>query len=107
MAHHGDLMEHLQQQKEELAKLMEMFDPYEKGFRVLDTDYDNYLLVYHCWTNDPPEEEDKTAEEEADHLVHARKLLASYVKSKHLESGRYTEFQHKLRDSMNNEKITD
>ena len=28
--------------------MMAHYNPYREGFRVLDTDYDTFLIVYHC-----------------------------------------------------------
>ena len=34
--------------KETMKQTMEEYDPYYHGMRILDTDYDTYLLMYHC-----------------------------------------------------------
>jgi hypothetical protein len=34
--------------KETMRKTLDEYDPYYHGMRVLDTDYDSYLLMYHC-----------------------------------------------------------
>ena len=41
---------------QELADQMEdylaNYNPYERAMRVLDTDYDNYLIIYNCEESD-------------------------------------------------------
>jgi len=75
-------------------ELLGDYDPYEVGFRVLDTDYENYLLVYHCFQH---EAEDVVASDDGPtdimkQVSLARQHLANYVKTRFLEDGRYTEF---------------
>jgi len=31
--------------------MMQGYNPYRDGIRVLDTDYENYLILYHCTQN--------------------------------------------------------
>lgn len=38
-----------------MKEALETYDPYYHGLRVLDTDYETYMLVYHC--NEDVEEE--------------------------------------------------
>ena len=45
-------MNKLHDEKIELERMMADYDPYKEGFRVLDTDYDNFMIVYHCSDND-------------------------------------------------------
>ena len=41
-------MEENAQFVEELRKAIADFDTYEHGMNVLDTDYENFLMLYHC-----------------------------------------------------------
>ena len=34
--------------KEDVAKAWDKYDHYHEGMRILDTDYDSYMLLYHC-----------------------------------------------------------
>lgn len=73
MGRHLEFVNKMHDEKDELLKLMAGYDPYRDGFRVLDTDYDNYLLVYHCTHNDPdPEDEEKSDGGLDDQLKQAR-----------------------------------
>ena len=77
---------------------MEQHDPYASGFRVLDTDYDNYLFVYHCLEKD----EDKEAQLDGlgDEDVEARRELAEAVLRKLGKSRRYSELLINVRESL-------
>jgi hypothetical protein len=35
------------------------YDPYQDGLRILDTDYSNYMVIYHCYEHDEEEEEEE------------------------------------------------
>jgi hypothetical protein len=46
---HRDQVAHLKKSKEEIMKALDEYDPYEHGgMHLLDTDYDNYMISYHC-----------------------------------------------------------
>jgi len=49
---HDRLLKDYEQQRAHYQKLLDEHDPYASGFRVLDTDYDDYLFVYHCLAKD-------------------------------------------------------
>lgn len=90
----------------ELKELMKGYDPYREGFRVLDTDYDNFLLVYHC-SHHQPEEPDQSDEALTGQLEKARQHLADYTKSKLAGTERFEKFQRNLKEAVKKDNITD
>ena len=66
LAQHEELSARLERQRDELMELLAGYDPYRDGFRVLDTDYDNYMMVYHCAMHEVDEEDGDTSEELSD-----------------------------------------
>lgn len=53
MATHAQYVNKLLDEKREIEELMRGYDPYTEGIRILDTDYDNYMMFYHCTQNEP------------------------------------------------------
>jgi hypothetical protein len=64
----------LAQYKQEMREALEAFDHYEHGMRVLDTDYKNYLLLYHCIEDYPDAVPDETAADVHSKLKHDRSI---------------------------------
>ena len=58
---HEQEVESLDKYKKEIKKALDEFDHYEHGMRVIDTDYDNYLFLYHCIEDYPEVVENETS----------------------------------------------
>lgn len=52
MVSHTEFVNKLHDERDELREMMQYYNPYREGIRVLDTDYDNFLILYHCTQND-------------------------------------------------------
>lgn len=53
-----------EREKQKIIDLIDSFDPYENfnGVNVIDTDYENYLIMYSCFQFDDEESGFKTPE---------------------------------------------
>ena len=71
--------------------MMADYDPYRDGFRVLDTDYESFLIVYHCSHNEQEEEHDPDAGIDVQ-LQKAKQHLANYARTKHVHSDSFNQF---------------
>ena len=56
MVSHNEFVNKLHDEKDEMIDMMAGYNPYGEGIRVLDTDYDKYLILYHCTQNDPEDQ---------------------------------------------------
>tara|TARA_B110000285_G_C14882369_1_gene494537 strand:+ start:321 stop:644 length:324 start_codon:yes stop_codon:yes gene_type:complete len=45
---HEDEMVFMSKMKEDVGKAWNSYDHYNEGMRILDTDYDSYMLLFHC-----------------------------------------------------------
>jgi len=45
---HEDEMVFMSKMKEDVGKAWNSYDLYNEGMRILDTDYESYMLLFHC-----------------------------------------------------------
>ena len=60
--------------KEELKQALLDYDHYEHGMRILDTDYKNYMLLYHCIEDYPEVTENETSHDVHSKFTHQRSI---------------------------------
>ena len=56
---HSEYVLKMKEQKQLFEESVLNYDPYQDGFKILNTDYENYMIVYHCFEHDDDEENDE------------------------------------------------
>ena len=67
---HNEEIVSLAEYKQELKDALRDYDHYQHGMRILDTDYTNYMMLYHCQEDYPEVTKDETSIDIHSKLTH-------------------------------------